>query len=40
MRKFFMILTLAVSYLAISGAASANVPGGPPGCDPNCPFVR
>jgi len=40
MRKFFMILTLAVSYIAISGAASADMPGDPPACDPNCPYVR
>jgi hypothetical protein len=40
MRKFFMILTLAVSYIAISGVASADMPGGPPTCSPNCPFVR
>jgi hypothetical protein len=39
MRKFFMILTLAVSYLAVSGAASANVPQTPQ-CDPGCPWVR
>ena len=39
MRKFFMILTLAVSYLAVSGAASADMPGSPQ-CDPLCPWVR
>jgi hypothetical protein len=36
MRKLFMILTLAASYLALSGAASANMPGGPPECGDNC----
>jgi hypothetical protein len=40
MRKFFMILTLTVSCLAITGAASADMPGGPPQCSPNCPWVR
>jgi hypothetical protein len=38
MRKFFMILTLAVSFLAVT--ASADMPGGPPQCSPNCPWVR
>ena len=38
MRKFFMILTLAVSYLAATGLASAS--GAPPSCDPNCPWVK
>jgi hypothetical protein len=40
MRKLFMILTLAVSFLAVSGVASSGVPGGVPECDPNCPWVR
>ena len=40
MRKFFMILTLAVSYLAVAGMADDNLPGGTPQCDPNCPWVR
>jgi hypothetical protein len=39
MRKLFMILTLAVSYLAVTGAASADMPGSPT-CSPNCPWVR
>ncbi|MGD1070756.1 MAG: hypothetical protein ABSB15_11500 [Bryobacteraceae bacterium] len=38
MRKFFMILTLAVSFLAVTGVASTDMPGGPPQCSPNCPF--
>ena len=38
MRKLMMILALAVSYLAVVGAASAVPPA--PECDPNCPWVR
>lgn len=38
MRKVFMILTLAVSYLAVNGAASAYS-GASPTCDPNCPWI-
>lgn len=37
MRKLFIVLTLAVSYLAATGAAGAYPP---PECDPNCPLVR
>lgn len=37
MRKLFIVISLAVSYIALSGAASAFPP---PQCDPNCPFVR
>ena len=40
MRKLFMILTLAVSYLAVVGSASANVPGGAPECGNDCPWVK
>ncbi len=36
MRKFIMIVTLAVTYLAATG--SAKIP--PPHCDPNCPWVK
>ncbi len=36
MRKIFMLLTLAVSYIAVAGASSYP----PPQCDPNCPWVR
>ncbi|MEP6716928.1 MAG: hypothetical protein ABJC09_15260 [Terriglobia bacterium] len=36
MRKVLMILTLAVSYLAMTGAASANMPGGSPQCGDDC----
>ena len=36
MRKYFMILTLAFSYLALTGAASANMPGGSPQCGDDC----
>lgn len=36
MRKFFMIITLAVSFLAVTGAASAEMPGGAPQCGDNC----
>jgi hypothetical protein len=38
MRKLLMILTITVSYLAATGAASAA--GAPPACDPDCPWVR
>jgi hypothetical protein len=37
MRKFFMILTLAVSYLAATGASNAMIS---PQCGGNCPAVR
>jgi hypothetical protein len=35
MRKMFMILTLAASYLAVAAHAWP-----PPECDPNCPWVQ
>ena len=38
MKKVLMIVTLAMAYLAATGAASAIPP--PPECDPNCPWVR
>jgi hypothetical protein len=38
MRKLMMILTLTISFLAVTGAASAG--GNPPECGPNCPLVR
>jgi len=37
MRKLLMILTVAISFLGITGAANA---GPPPACGDNCPFVR
>jgi len=37
MRKLVMILTLAISFLAVTGAANAIEP---PTCGDNCPFVR
>lgn len=37
MRKFFMILTLAISYMAATGAAHADG-GAPPTCGGNCPW--
>jgi hypothetical protein len=37
MRKFMLILTLALSYLAVAGTVSAT--GVPPQCSP-CPWVR
>ena len=40
MRTLFMILALAASYLAVTGAASANTQGGAPQCSPGCPWVR
>ena len=38
MRKLMMLLTLAISFLGVTGAASAG--GSPPQCGDNCPFVR
>jgi hypothetical protein len=39
MRKIMMIVTLAVSMLAVSAATlNASLPA--PTCDPNCPWVR
>lgn len=38
MRKLMMILALAISYLGLTAAASAN--GNPPECGDTCPFVR
>ena len=38
MRKLMMILTLAISWLGVTGAANAG--GSPPSCGDNCPFVR
>jgi hypothetical protein len=37
MRKLMMILTLAVAFLSVTGAALAV---DPPACGDNCPFVR
>jgi hypothetical protein len=37
MRKFMIVLTLAVSFFAVGGAVIAG--DIPPGCDP-CPWVR
>ena len=39
MRKFMMILTLTISFLAVSASAT-NVKPDPPSCDPNCPSIR
>ncbi len=36
MRKLMMVLTLAISYLAVTGAVNA---ASPPECN-ICPFVR
>jgi hypothetical protein len=36
MRKFIVILGLAVSYVSVIGAASLPVPE----CAPNCPWIR
>jgi hypothetical protein len=38
MRKFIMLLTMAISFLGFTGAANAG--GAPPACGDNCPFVR
>ncbi len=38
MRRLFMILTLTVSFFAITGAA--NAVGTAPECSPKCPWVR
>jgi hypothetical protein len=38
MRKVFMILTLAISYMAATGAANAG--GVSPECGIVCPWVR
>jgi hypothetical protein len=35
MRRLIMLLTLAVSFLTISGIATAT---DPPNCDPKCPW--
>jgi hypothetical protein len=37
MRKFMIVLTLALSYIAVAGTMSAD---GPPTCGPGCPWVR
>jgi|APGre2960657505_1045072.scaffolds.fasta_scaffold442068_1 hypothetical protein len=37
MKKFMMILTLAVAYFAATATAGA-IP--PPECEPHCPWVR
>ncbi len=37
MRKLMMILTVAMTFLAVTGAATALEP---PTCGDNCPFVR
>ena len=39
MKKVLMIVTLAMAYLAATGAASAFPPP-PPDCMPDCPWVR
>jgi hypothetical protein len=39
MRKFVMILTLAISFLAATGAVNAAKQG-PPQCSPICPILR
>jgi hypothetical protein len=36
MRKIMILVTLAVSYIAVAGALNAD---NPPACDP-CPWVR
>ena len=38
MRKLMVILTVAISFLGITGAANAYGP--PPSCGDNYPFVR
>jgi len=38
MRKLMMILTLTISWLAVSATMNASIPT--PTCDPNCPWVR
>lgn len=38
MRKFMMILTLAMSFLAVTSADAAKQ--GPPECSPVCPILR
>lgn len=37
MKKFMMILTLAVAYFTVTATAGAYPP---PDCEPNCPWVR
>jgi len=37
MRKFMIVLTLTLSWLAVSAAVNADPP---PHCDPNCPLIR
>jgi hypothetical protein len=37
MRKFMMVLTLALTFLAVTGSASQITP---PECGDDCPFVR
>lgn len=37
MRKFMIVLTLALSYFTVVGTMSAD---GPPACGPLCPWVR
>ena len=37
MRKFMIVITLTLSFLAVSAAVSADPP---PQCSPNCPLIR
>jgi hypothetical protein len=37
MRKIMMIVTLAVSWLAVSATLNASLPA--PECDPSCPVL-
>jgi hypothetical protein len=37
MRKFMIVLTLAMSYFVVAGTMSADIP---PTCGANCPWVR
>ena len=37
MRKFMIILTLTLSFLAVSAAVNADPP---PQCSPTCPLLR
>jgi hypothetical protein len=38
MRKIMMIVTLAISWLAVSATLNASIPT--PECSPNCVLVR
>jgi hypothetical protein len=38
MRKIMMIVTLAISWLAVSATLNAGIPT--PECSPNCVLVR